>query len=527
MKIKRLLFSVVCVLGACGFFAHSPVVAKADYAVEAQADALAVAQRIEARGVLREKKNGFVYLDVSDAFVEEVIPLIEVPGHMIPIRTGTSGVGAHISVMTQQERRGVGRGEMAELGQEFTFSVMEVRSFSVKGMKLWALIVDAPQLEAVREEYGLAPLLQGHAFHITIGKQGATAGEGERPDFDPQEVEEIVHSPDYVVEEQPVAMECALSLPQRAVLKQKENGFVYLDVSNAFIDEVVPLLDLAGVLRPLPTAAASLGAHVTVFTEGELTKHEIWSIYEVGQEFSFSVKEIRSFTMNSPKGLKRVWAVIVDAPELEALRRSYGLCSKPKGYDFHISLGKQIPVGTGEEERLSELNFADESYLGLSDVGNFVVVDTPGASDVLQNLEGIGKLCVKSNGYVYLDVSNAYVDSVVPHLSVGEGFEKKSTKPKKVGAHISVILEDEMIKHQIWEVPESEELFTFTAKEVRQVDVTTRAGTKRLWLVAVECPGLERLREKYGLSPKLKGHDFHITLGSEWLPIEVEQEKSA
>jgi hypothetical protein len=30
--------------------------------------------------------------------------------------------------------------------------------------------------------------------------------------------------------------------------------------------------------------------------------------------------------------------------------------------------------------------------------------------------------------------------------------------------------------------------------------------------LAVSCPELEALREKYGLSPRLKGHDFHITI---------------
>jgi len=32
-------------------------------------------------------------------------------------------------------------------------------------------------------------------------------------------------------------------------------------------------------------------------------------------------------------------------------------------------------------------------------------------------------------------------------------------------------------------------------------------------VLEVESPELEKLREKYGLPPKLLGHDYHITIG--------------
>ncbi len=38
---------------------------------------------------------------------------------------------------------------------------------------------------------------------------------------------------------------------------------------------------------------------------------------------------------------------------------------------------------------------------------------------------------------------------------------------------------------------------------------------KKLWLLAVAAPDLEKLRESYGLSSKLKNHDFHITIGTQ------------
>jgi len=38
---------------------------------------------------------------------------------------------------------------------------------------------------------------------------------------------------------------------------------------------------------------------------------------------------------------------------------------------------------------------------------------------------------------------------------------------------------------------------------------------KKLWLLAVAAPELEKLRESYGLSSRLKNHDFHITIGTQ------------
>ena len=37
--------------------------------------------------------------------------------------------------------------------------------------------------------------------------------------------------------------------------------------------------------------------------------------------------------------------------------------------------------------------------------------------------------------------------------------------------------------------------------------------SKKLWLIALEAPQLETLRESYGLPNRIRGHDFHITLG--------------
>lgn len=330
---------------------------------------------------------------------------------------------------------------------------------------------------------------------------------------------------DHRTEFQPVALELAQSLPHQGILKQKDNGFVYLDVSNDFIDEIVEMLNIPGQLRPRPTATRSVGAHISVFHEKEaVTPHEL------GSSFSFEVSEIRSFTLHTRDGLKKLWVIAVSSPELEALRASYGHSPLLKGYDFHITLGKQMPAapeGWQYVETLSELDGFDSPFEGLYDVGDFEVVEHPDLLATAMKVDMVGQLTLKSNGYVYLNVDDAFIENTVDMLPIEGVFKPVSTGAKKMGAHISVMLEDETIGHEIWELSEAGQWFTFQVKQLRSVDVKTASGPTRLWLLAVECPGLERLRESYGLKAKLQHHDFHITLGRDLLIAEPEMDLAA
>ena len=89
------------------------------------------------------------------------------------------------------------------------------------------------------------------------------------------------------------------------------------------------------------------------------------------------------------------------------------------------------------------------------------------------------------------------------------------TSKKGIGAHISVMYENEQILNEIWEIKELGQEFTFTVMELRTVKLNKDNKVKKLWLLAVDCPELEKLRESYGLPSKLKGHDFHITIGTQ------------
>lgn len=315
------------------------------------------------------------------------------------------------------------------------------------------------------------------------------------------------------IEQQTAALITAQRLPQTGVLKQEPNGYVYLDVSNAFVNTVGQKLDIPGQLRLLPTSSRSIGAHISVFNEREGIDP-----IELGEEFSFAVEYIKSFTLHTRDGLKKLWVITVHSKELEALRLHYDCSARLKGHDFHITLGKQVPTapqGWETVQNVSAFDESEENTLDLTECGDFVTVEHSAILATATKLHALGQLKLKGNGFVYLDVDNAYVDDSVTLLPIEGPFNPVSTQRRQMGAHISVIYEDEMIGHGIWELAQAGEWFHFEVKELRYVDRISSKGKERLWLLAVDAPGLQRLRRSYGLKPKLQGYDFHITIGRE------------
>lgn len=150
---------------------------------------------------------------------------------------------------------------------------------------------------------------------------------------------------DYQVENQPQVIETVVQLQQKGILKQKDNGYLYVEVSRDFIAEALPLINAPGKIVPPQhyTSKKGIGAHISVMYENELILNEIWEIKELGQEFTFTVMELRTVKLNKDNKMQKLWLLAVAAPELEKLRESYGLSSRLKNHDFHITIGTQVP----------------------------------------------------------------------------------------------------------------------------------------------------------------------------------------
>lgn len=150
---------------------------------------------------------------------------------------------------------------------------------------------------------------------------------------------------DYQVENQPQVIERVAQIELKGVLKQKENGYLYVEVSRDFIAEALPLIEAQGTIVPPRhyTSKKGIGAHISVMYENEQIQNEIWEIKELGQEYTFTLIELRTVKLNKNNKMQKLWLIAVEAPELEKLRENYGLSSKLKGHDFHITIGSQVP----------------------------------------------------------------------------------------------------------------------------------------------------------------------------------------
>lgn len=117
-----------------------------------------------------------------------------------------------------------------------------------------------------------------------------------------------------------------------------------------------------------------------------------------------------------------------------------------------------------------------------------------------------GALIVKSDGFAYIKVDDEYIHTLFPMLGLREaGFREPPyfRTREAPGAHISVFYVNEHI------VPEEAgQTFHFDLKKI----VIVHTKNANYAVLQVESPELEKLRKKYGLNPKLFGHEYHISL---------------
>jgi len=122
-------------------------------------------------GVLKEEK-GFVYVDLEDDYIHKLYTLIREHGFQEPPYFGKQElVGAHVSVIYPAESKEYKIKKIQELGQKICFELTGceiVYPPDWPGVeKAYILLIDAPELDELRDKYGLPP--KSNAFHITIG----------------------------------------------------------------------------------------------------------------------------------------------------------------------------------------------------------------------------------------------------------------------------------------------------------------------------------------------------------------------
>lgn len=125
-----------------------------------------IEQNFPHHGTLRSS-NGFVYVDLDDEYVHKLITFIQQDGFQEP----EIPVGAHITFMYPDETIKYGINEMEDCGEVISFVPKKCQVVHPPRWKeigeVYFIVVDAPQIDQIREKYGLPK--REYDFHITIG----------------------------------------------------------------------------------------------------------------------------------------------------------------------------------------------------------------------------------------------------------------------------------------------------------------------------------------------------------------------
>lgn len=119
-----------------------------------------------------------------------------------------------------------------------------------------------------------------------------------------------------------------------------QSGWLLLSVPNALVRGVFSAMNEHGIELPPGPNDSPFNAHISVFRPEELDQiGGPDKVTERGKQFSYTLGRLMELEPDWP-GVAKVWYIRVHSPDLQYLRRSYGLSSLPNNgqYDFHISV---------------------------------------------------------------------------------------------------------------------------------------------------------------------------------------------
>lgn len=120
-----------------------------------------------------------------------------------------------------------------------------------------------------------------------------------------------------------------------------DSNWIMLSVPNALVRGSFAAMHEPGVELPPPGPTGKLVAHITVIRPEELDViGGPDKISERGKQFRYSLGRLKEVEPDGWPEMAKVYFLTVHSPELQALRRSYGLTSLPKDgeHPFHVTV---------------------------------------------------------------------------------------------------------------------------------------------------------------------------------------------
>jgi len=128
------------------------------------------ASRLKSRGNTKLSDNNLFYLNINDAYIHQLFPLLKDEEIKKPDYFGENLAGAHITIAYPEEGKKINKNDLA---QEYNFLIKDVVTAEIGQKIYYVLLVESPSLLQLRKKYNLPDLLcfKGYSigFHITIG----------------------------------------------------------------------------------------------------------------------------------------------------------------------------------------------------------------------------------------------------------------------------------------------------------------------------------------------------------------------
>lgn len=119
------------------------------------------------------------------------------------------------------------------------------------------------------------------------------------------------------------------------------SGWILLTVPNAIVRGVFDAMDEPGLEMPPSGPDGSLNAHISVIRPEELEQVGGGDkVSERGHMFRYNLGPVKTVNPGGWPEMAKVWFIEVNSPELQNLRKSYGLSALPNDnkYKFHITI---------------------------------------------------------------------------------------------------------------------------------------------------------------------------------------------
>lgn len=154
------------------------------------------------------------------------------------------------------------------------------------------------------------------------------------------------------------AAAAATSYSLTGTLYLSQSGWLLMSVPNALARGVFAAIDEHGVELPPSEHGQGFNAHVTVMSPQDIEKlGGPARITERGKQYRYTLGRLKEVVPDDWPGVLKVWYVAVYSPDLQALRRSYGLSSLPHDgeYEFHctVAVRRRGVLATGETVKAS------------------------------------------------------------------------------------------------------------------------------------------------------------------------------